>query len=158
MRFSPDLSRQGCGYLMIDDHVVLRYCTPPWNLNNAACRVQTRVTVCLSRAAWFAWCVHIFCACLSEGPESNYGIHSGNGKYTVCRTLQPARRQRLEICNQPEFPIRFRQGICCAGEADAKLKLRGRKSWPAAITISLVLLHCTVFVLFCSDYEQVYEL
>lgn len=41
----------------------------------------------MSRAAPAAWCVHThFRGSLSEGPESNYRIQSGNGKY-ICHTL-----------------------------------------------------------------------
>lgn len=108
-------------------------------MNNTACQQgQTRVKVYLSGAAQAA--TTYFCASLSEGPESNYRIQSGNGKYMS--HAQP-HRLRFEICNQPEFPIRSRQGFCCASgtryvgtRADLELSLH-------------LLLCCNVCYLFC---------
>ncbi len=69
-------------------------------MNNTACQQgQTRVKVYLSGAAQAA--TTYFCASLSEGPESNYRIQSGNGKYMS--HAQP-HRLRFEICNFPLDP------------------------------------------------------
>lgn len=38
----------------------------------------------------------------------------------------------------------------------AKLKVCGHKNWPGAITTSFVMLHCTLFVLLCSDLLNKY--
>lgn len=81
----------GFGLLEINNHVAHRYCTSPWDVNNAACQGgQIRVEVQLSGVAGAALCVH---SCVPASPKGQRVITGlkvvmGNMLYVTLSTIQ----------------------------------------------------------------------
>lgn len=106
MRFSPDLCqpcKTGFWLLEFNNNVTLRYFASPRNMNNVAWqRGQEWKCTWVELLGLPGVCTH-FPTSLSEGPESNYGIQSGNGKY-ICHTLSHSDRG-LKFAINFNFPL-----------------------------------------------------
>lgn len=88
-------------------------------------------------------CTPLVCARLSERLQSNYRIQRAIGKYALSFAgLKCAISLNLTLDLKEDFVV---------PAADTKLKVSVHKSSPGAIITSIVMLHCLLFGLLCSD-------